>query len=94
MKIKFDHVESCTKVSTYIIRRMGKNKRQKYERNQTSSSEFTSSEESEYFSNESEDESEDERKERSGLEGGREDTSESESFNEEDAGKFKSIEEK
>ena len=94
LKIKFDHVESCTKVNTCTIRRMGKNKRQKYERNQTSSSEFTSSEESEYFSNESEDESEDERKERSGSEGGREDTSESESFHEEDAGKFKSIEEK
>ena len=56
LKIKFDYAESCSKVSTCSLGRMGKNKRQKYERNETSSSEFTSSGESEYFSNESDSE--------------------------------------
>ena len=60
LKIKFDYVESCLKVSSHSIGRMGKNKRQKYERNETSSSEFTSSGESEYFSNESDSEKESE----------------------------------
>ena len=90
LKIKFDYVESCEKVSAYTIRRKGKNKRQKYERNETSSSEFTSSEESEHFSNESEDEKEG----TSESEREREDISESESFSERDVKKFHSVEEK
>ena len=54
LEIKFDYVETCAKISSHSFGRMGKGQRPKYERNETSSSEYSSSGESEIFSEESE----------------------------------------